>query len=189
MSYASNAGTFLIETLVGLVLLVFMLRLLFQIVRADFNNPVSQFVVKVTSPVLMPLRRIIPGVGGIDMASVVVLLAIQYAELLLLTAMMGGKFFPIGMFVIAIAKIIGLAITVFTFSILIQVIISWVNPGVYNPVTALLYQINEPVLGKARKIIPPIHGFDLSPIVAMVFLQLLSMLLVAPIADFGTSLR
>jgi len=189
MTYASNAGTFLIETLIGLVLLVFMLRLLFQLVRADFRNPVSQFVVKVTNPVLVPLRRVIPGIAGIDMASVLVLLAIQYAELFLLTLVLGAEFFAMGMFVIAIAKIIGLVITVFTVSILIQVVISWVNPGVYNPVTALLYQLNEPVLGRARKIIPPIHGFDFSPIVAMVVLQLLSMLLVAPISDFGASLR
>ncbi len=189
MSYASNAGTFLLETLIGLVLLVFMLRLLFQLVRADFQNPVSQFVVKVTNPVLVPLRRVIPGVAGIDMASVLILVAIQYAELFLLTLVLGAEFFAAGMFVIAIAKIIGLVITVFTVSILIQVVISWVNPGVYNPVTALLYQLNEPVLSRARKIIPPIHGFDLSPIVAMVILQLLSMLIVAPISDFGASLR
>jgi len=189
MSYASNAGTFLIETLIGLVLLVFMLRLLFQLVRADFRNPVSEFIVKVTNPVLVPLRRVIPGMAGIDMASVLVLIAIQYAELFLLTAVLGVEFFAAGMFIIAIAKIIGLVITVFTVSILIQVVISWVNPGVYNPVTALLYQLNEPVLSRARKIIPPIHGFDLSPIVAMIILQLLSMLLVAPISDFGASMR
>ena len=189
MSYASNAGTFLIETLMGLLMLVFLLRLLFQIVRADFQNPVSQFVVKVTSPVLVPLRRVIPGVAGVDMASILVLFLLQYAELFLLTLVLGVEFFALGMVVIAIAKLIGLVIMVFTVSILIQVVISWVNPGAYNPVTTLLYQLNEPVLGRARKIIPPIHGFDLSPIVAMIVLQLISMLVVAPISDFGASLR
>ena len=189
MSYATNAGTFLIETLVGLVLLVFMLRLLFQLVRADFHNPVSQFIVKVTNPLLVPLRRVIPGVAGIDMASVVILLAIQYLELFLITLINGVGFPPIGMLVLAFAKILGLVISVFTFSILIQVILSWVNPGTYNPVTGLLYQLNEPVLGRARRIIPPIHGFDLSPIVAMVALQLLNILLVAPISDFALNLR
>ena len=189
MSYASNAGTFLIETLIGLVLLVFMLRLLFQWVRADFQNPVSQFVVKVTNPVLVPLRRVIPGIAGIDMASVCILFVIQYAELFLLTLILGAEFFALGMIVIAVAKLIGLLIIVFTVSILIQVVISWINPGAYNPVTTLLYQLNEPVLGRARKIIPPIHGFDLSPIVAMIVLQLISMLVVAPISDFGASLR
>ena len=189
MGYATNAGTFLVETLIGLVLMVVMLRFILQIIRADFHNPVSQFIVKVTNPMLIPLRRFIPGVGGIDMASVVLLFGIQYLELFLLVTMSGASFFPLGVAVIAIGKLIGLAITVFTFSILIQVVISWVNPGVYNPVVGLLYQINEPVLGRARKLIPPIHGFDLSPIIAMIALQLMSMLIVAPISDFGVSLR
>ena len=70
MGYAMNAGTFLVETLIGFVLLVILLRLVFQMVRADFRNPVSQFVVKVTNPMLVPLRRIVPSVGNIDMASV-----------------------------------------------------------------------------------------------------------------------
>jgi len=189
MGYAANAGTFLVETLIGLVLLVVMLRFLLQLVRADFHNPVSQFVVKVTNPVVIPLRRFIPAMGGLDTSSLIVLFAIQYLELYLLTVMGGGTFFPLGMLIITIAKLIALVITVFTFSILIQVVISWINPGVYNPVVSLLYQINEPILGRARKIIPPIHGFDLSPIVAIIVLQLLTLLLVAPITDFGISLR
>ncbi len=189
MSYASNAGAFLIETLGGLVLLVFMLRFLLQLVRADFRNPVSQFIVKVTNPVLVPLRRIIPGFGGIDMASVLVLFVLQYLILLLLVSMSGASFPALGMAVVAIAKLIGLVITILTFSILIQVILSWVNPGSYNPVVSILYSLNEPILGRARRIIPPIQGFDLSPILAMIFLQLLNILLVAPISDFGLSLR
>lgn len=189
MGYATNAGTFLIETLVGLVLMVVMLRFILQLIRADFHNPVSQFIVKVTNPMLVPLRRFIPGIAGIDMSSVVLLFSIQYLELFLLTAVTGSVFFPLGMLVIATAKIVGLVLTVFTFAILIQVVISWVNPGVYNPVIGLLNQITEPVLGRARKIIPPIGGFDLSPIVAMIGLQLLSIILVAPIMDLGISLR
>lgn len=189
MSYATNAGSFLIDTLMGLIILVFALRFLFQIVRADFHNPVSQFIVKATNPLLVPMRRIIPGVAGIDMASVVILLLLQYANMFLLTLINGGHFFPVGMAVIAIAKLIGLIISVFTFSILIQVILSWVSPGVYNPVTSLLYSLNEPILSRARRLLPPIHGFDLSPIVAMIVLQLMSMLIVAPISDLGMSMR
>ena len=188
MGYATNAGTFLIETLVGLLLLVVLLRLIFQIVRADFRNPVSQFVVKVTNPMLMPLRRVIPSMGSIDMASIILLLLIQYAELFLITLLNGAPFLPLAMFVLGIAKILGLIITVLTFSILIQVVLSWVSPGTHNPMISLLYSINEPVLGRARRIIPPIQGFDLSPIVAMILLTLLSMLIVAPISDFAMTL-
>ncbi len=189
MGYASNAGTFLVETLGGIVLLVFMLRLLMQLVRADFHNPVSQFVVKVTNPVLIPLRRYVPGIAGIDMSSVLVLFVVQYALLFFILMLGGASFFPVGMLVITFAKLIGLVITIFTFSILIQVILSWVNPSSYNPATTLLYSLNEPILSRARSIIPAFQGFDLSPIVAMIGLQLLKMLLVAPINDFGFSLQ
>lgn len=188
MGYATNAGTFLIETIVGLLLLVVLLRLIFQLVRADFQNPVSQFVVKVTNPLLKPLRRVVPSVGSVDMSSIVLLLLIQYLELFLIILLNGAQFLPLAMFVLGIAKVIGLVITVFTFSILIQVILSWVSPNSYNPMTSLLYSINEPVLSRARKIIPPIQGFDLSPIVAMIMLQLMSMLIVAPISDFAMTL-
>ncbi|MCF6293736.1 MAG: YggT family protein [Robiginitomaculum sp.] len=188
MGYATNAGTFLIETLVGLLLLVVLLRLIFQIVRADFRNPVSEFVVKVTNPMLMPMRRIIPSMGSIDTASIALLLVIQYAELFLITLINGMPFLPLAMLVLGVAKIIGLIITVFTFSILIQVVLSWVSPGTNNPMTSLLYAINEPVLGRARRIIPPFQGFDLSPIVAIIILQLLSMLIVAPLNDFSMTL-
>ncbi len=188
MGYATNAGTFLIETLVGLLLLVVLLRLIFQMVRADFRNPVSQFVVKVTDPMLKPLRRVIPSMGGIDMASVVLLLLIQYTELFLITLVNGIEFLPLGMFVLGIGKVIGLIITVYTFSILIQVVLSWVNPGSHNPMVGLLYSINEPVLGRARKMLPAFQGFDFSPIVAMILLQLMSMLIVAPINDFAMTL-
>lgn len=188
MGYATNAGTFLVETLIGLLLIVVLLRLIFQMVRADFRNPVSEFVVKVTNPLLKPLRRVVPSVGSVDMASILLLLLIQYAELFLITLMNGVTFLPLAMFVLGIAKVIGLVIMVFTFAILIQVILSWVNPGAHNPMTSLLYSINEPVLSRARKIIPPISGFDLSPIVAMIALQLMSMLIVAPISDFAMTL-
>ena len=89
--YVNNAGIFLVQTLFGLILLLFMLRLLMQLVRADFHNPVSQFVVKLTNPLLKPLRRVIPGLFGIDMASLVVLLALQVLELFLVGQLMGTR--------------------------------------------------------------------------------------------------
>ncbi len=92
------------------------------------------------------------------------------------------------MLVLGIGKIIGLVITVFTFSILIQVVLSWVNPSSHNPMTDLLYSINEPVLGRVRKLLPSFQGFDFSPIFAMIILQLMSMLIVAPINDFAMTL-
>lgn len=187
-AYLSNAGTFLVQTIFGLVMLVFMLRFIMQLVRADFHNPISQFIVKVTTPVLRPLRKFIPGMFGLDMASIVVLLVLQVLELFLITAMMGVSLSPAGLTVLSLAELLDLVLKVFLFSIFIQVIISWVNPGSYNPVIGVLHAITEPLLRPARRLLPPIHGFDLSPIIVIVGLQLISMLVIAPISDMGRSL-
>jgi len=187
-SYVGNAATFLIETLIGLYILIVMLRFLLQWARADFYNPVSQFIVKVTQPPLAPLRRIIPGVAGLDMAALVFMFSLKFAELWLITAILGFTPQIGGLAMLSIAELLGLMINVFVFSILIQVIISWVNPGMYNPVMGLLHSLNEPLLGPARRVIPPISGLDLSPIAVIIFLQLVSMLAVAPIRDVARSM-
>jgi YggT family protein len=185
MGYVNNASIFLIQTIFGLVLLLFMLRFMLQLVRADFHNPVSQFVVKVTNPLLRPLRRVIPGFGGIDVSSLIILLAIQCLELFLITVVVGASLQPAGLVMMAIAELLDLVLKIYIFGILIQVVLSWVNPHSYNPVTAILYSINEPLLRPARKLLPPISGFDLSPILVMIGLQLVSMLVLAPFSDFA----
>jgi len=184
-SYVGNAATFLIETVFGLYILLVMLRFLLQWAQADFYNPVSQFIVKATQPPLKPLRKIIPGIGGLDMAALVLMIVLKFAELWLVTGVMGMSPQIGGLVVLSIADLLGLLINVFIFSILIQVIISWVNPGMYNPVMGLLHSLTEPLLGPARRVIPPISGLDLSPIVVIIVLQLASMLAVAPIRDLA----
>jgi YggT family protein len=184
-SYVGNAATFLIETVFGLYILLVMLRFLLQWARADFYNPVSQFIVKATQLPLKPLRKIIPGIGGQDMAALVFMIMLKFVELWLVTGVMGMSPQIGGLVVLSIADLLGLLINVFIFSILIQVIISWVNPGMYNPVMGLLHSLTEPLLGPARRVIPPISGLDLSPIVVIIVLQLASMLAVAPIRDLA----
>lgn len=186
--YVSNAGQFLLSTLFGLYIVAVMLRFLLQWVRADFYNPVSQFLVKVTNPPLRPLRRLIPGWRGLDLASVVLLLALQALEIVLLTWMDPRALSlpaPAGLVVLSLAKLLSLLLSVYFFSILIEVILSWVNPGTYNPAAYLLHQINEPVMRPARSILPPMGGLDLSPIVVLIALQLVRFLVVDPLTDFG----
>lgn len=187
-SYVGNAATFLIETLAGLYILIVMLRFLLQWARADFYNPVSQFIVKATQAPLAPLRRIIPGFAGLDLAALLFMFVLKFVELWLITALLGIAPQVVGLAMLSIAELLGLAINVFIFSILIQVIISWVNPGMYNPVMGLLHSLNEPLLGPARRVIPPISGLDLSPIAVIICLQLVSMLAVAPIRDLAHSM-
>ena len=186
--YGTNAIEFLIHTLFGLYLIAIMLRVLLQLTRADFYNPVSQFLVKVTNPPLIPLRRVIPGFMGIDFAAIVLMIVIKAVEIFLIVLIKGVSIKISGLVVLSIAELLRLLINVYFFTILIQVIISWVNPGTYNPAVSLLYSINEPLLSRARRIIPPISGFDLSPIVVIILLQLISMLLIQPIADLGQGL-
>lgn len=187
-AYVSNAGVFLIQTFFGLVLLVIMLRLLMQLVRADFYNPVSQFIVKVTNPLLVPVRRVVPGIAGIDMASVLLLLVVQCLELFLITLVVGASIQPVGLLVLAASELLGLLLKIYLFGILIQVVLSWVNPGAYNPVSSLLYQINAPLLRPAQRLLPPIHGFDLSPMLVIVGLQLISMLVLDPLSHYARSM-
>ncbi len=182
-SYFTNPAVFLIETVFELAVLVVLLRLLLQWVRADFHNPVSQFVVRVTQPVLAPLRRALPPAGKVDTASVVLLFAIKLIELALISFVMGGRPERIdGLILHAFADLLGLAMNVFLFSILIQVVLSWVNPAAaWNPMTRILYSLTEPLLVPARRLLPPMGGFDFSPIIVLVGLQLAKMLILPPL--------
>ena len=189
MSPLSNAGVFLITTIFGLYILAVMLRLILQLVRADFYNPISQFIVKVTNPPLKLLRRFIPGFAGIDMASIVILLSLQMLEFFLVGLI---RNFPapdiLGLALYASAELLSLAFYVFLFAIFILVILSWVSPGQYNPVNFLLHQITEPVMRPVRKILPPMSGIDLSPMLAMVGLWLAKLLLLDPLTHWTFSL-
>lgn len=186
MSPLGNAGVFLISTLFGMYILAIMLRLVLQVVRADFYNPVSRFIVKITNPPLKPLRRFIPGFAGIDMASVFVMMILQILEFYIITLI---RSFPapdiLGLALYAFVELISLGFYVFLFSIFILAILSWINPGQYNPINNLLHQISEPVLRPARKLLPPMSGLDLSPMIAMMGLWLAKLLLLDPLSGWA----
>jgi len=187
-SYAGNAGVFLVQTLFSLYIGAIMIRFLLGLVRADFYNPISQFLVKVTNPPIVPLRRVIPSMMGIDMASMLLMLVLQAIEFVLIAAIRGFGIHPLGLVILSIGGLLSLLFQIYFFTILIQVILSWVAPAGHNPAVSLLYSINEPLLGRARRLLPPIHGFDLSPILVMILLQLMTILLIQPINDLGMGL-
>ncbi|MCP4041454.1 MAG: YggT family protein [Gammaproteobacteria bacterium] len=188
MPYFSNAGTFLISTVFGIYILIVMLRFVLQLVRADFYNPVSQFLVKVTAPPLKHLRRYIPGYSGIDLASIVLMLALQSVQWWLVLLISGITPTLGGIFFLSIADLLALAANIFLVSIIIQIVISWINPGSYNPITSLLYHLNEPLMAPARRLLPPVSGLDFSPILVIICLQLFKMLVSVPIHDLGQGL-
>jgi YggT family protein len=187
-NYLTEPLAFLIQVVFDLLILVVMLRFILQLVRANFYNPISQFTVKVTTPLLRPLRRVIPGVGGIDIASIVLMFLLKTLELVLIMLVSAQAPQLLAAMAIAIPELIGLAINFFLFAILIQVILSWVNPDSYSPLTDLLHSVTAPLLRPAQRLIPPIGGLDLSPMAVLVGLQLLKMLLIPPLQMLSAGL-
>lgn len=184
-SYFSNALVFLISTAFSLYILAVMLRFLFQLVRADFHNPFSQFLLSITTPVLRPLRNIIPGVKGIDWPALVLLLLLAISELIIIGVLQGSVLPPGNLLIVAVASLLQTAIYIFMFALIISAILSWVAPGTYNYLTSLLTSLTEPLLTPIRRRLPPAGGLDFSLLIALILLQLLLMLVVQPLMDLG----
>lgn len=180
-NYLLDPLEFLINTLFGLYIMLLMVRFLLQWVRADFYNPVSQFVVKFTNPAVRPLRRIIPGWGGLDVATIVLMLVLQLLSLGLILLFRGHGLPLLTLLFWSVAELFTLLVNIYMGAIFIQVILSWVSPGTYNPVTSILYSLTEPLLRPARRLLPPISGFDLSPMLVLLALQVLKMLVIPPL--------
>lgn len=180
-----NAGTFLISTLFGLYILAIMLRLILQLVRADFRNVLSQFIVKITNPPLKPLRRYIPGFAGVDMASVIMMLTLQMLEIFLIFVLVYPSTPDIlGVSIYSVVKLILLGFYVFLISIFILALLSWFNPDRYNPAYQILHQISEPILRPVRKLIRPTSGMDFSVFFTIIGLWLGKILLLDPLISW-----
>ncbi len=179
----------MIDLLFGLYIFAVMLRFFLQIVRADFYNPLCQAIVTVTNPPLRPMRRYIPAVGGVDTASVLLMLSLQLLSTYLVFSLLGFSPSFIGLLLSAFAELISKAIYLFVFAIFIQIVLSWVAPGTYNPVVGIIDSITTPLLRPARRVVPPLGGIDLSPMLAIICLYLGLMLIVAPLRDFGRALQ
>lgn len=183
MSQLSQALILVVQTLGSLYLLIVLLRFILQLVRADFYNPLSQFIVRATHPLLRPLRRIIPSVGGIDLSSLVLALLVQMALMAaILMIAIGTIGNPLQLLLWALVGITGLFLNIFFYALLISVILSWVAPTSHNPGALLIGQICEPVLAPFRKFLPSMGGLDLSPIFAFLAIKLLEMLVVNNLA-------
>jgi YggT family protein len=184
-SYLADAGLFLINAVIGFYLLVVLLRFLFQLMRVEFHNPVSQFVLILTAPPLRFLRRFIPGLGGIDLSSLVLALAIALIKISLIGLVGGIRVGPASMLVIAVADILETIVYIFIFATIARAILSWFQQGGYHPVVRILDTLTDPLLLPLRRLLPPIGGLDFSPFVLIILLSLALKLIVNPIADSG----
>lgn len=161
----------LIDVLVGIYISVILLRFFLQYFRADFYNPLSQFVVKATDPLVKPLRKVIPGLGGIDVSSLLLAYLVILTKTMVLYAISG--FFTLNLIFLGLGSVVELlqsVLRLFMFLIFIRVILSWVSPGSYNPVMAVIGQISEPVISKFRRLLPPMSGFDFAPMLALILI-------------------
>lgn len=180
MGPMTEAIVFIVQTLFHLYMLVVLLRFLLQVARADFYNPVSQFIVKVTNPPVKPLRRIIPGLAGLDLASLLLALMIQIVAISTVTLLLGyGLLNPLQLLLWAVVGTISFIVNIYIFSLIIAVIASWVAPGSYNPALMLISQLLEPVVGPIRRIMPDLGGIDISPIFVFLLLQVVQIFLKA----------
>ncbi|MFZ2172100.1 MAG: YggT family protein [Methylococcaceae bacterium] len=184
-TYMTDPIIFLIDTLFSLYILAVLLRFLLQWCGADFYNPISQFLVKTTHPPLRVLRRFVPAVGKIDTSSLVLIFSLQMlADFFIL--LLKGVTISIGaLTILSITQLISLLINIFIFSVFARALLSWMNPGTFNAAASILYTLTEPLLDICRKFIPNLGGMDLSPLAALLLLQLAKMVILPPLHELA----
>jgi len=171
---------FLIKNLFSLYIGAVVIRFLLALTRADFYNPISQFLVTITNPVLVPLRRIIPSIGSIDTASLVLAFGLKLMELALRIWLVGLNANLATLAYLAIVGIAVLVVWIYIFAVIIQAVLSWVSPGAQyynNPLTSLLQSLTAPLLGPVQRLIPSVGGLDLSPLVVLIGLNIVLIIL------------
>lgn len=169
MAALQNIGFFLVNTLFSLYIGAVILRFLLAWVRASFYNPISQFLVKITNPVLAPLRRVIPATGKIDTAAIALALALTVIKLVLLNMLGYNNNIIFG----AILDLLETVIHIYIFALIVQAIMSWVGNSYGNPLADLLHSLTEPLLRPVRQVVPVIGMIDLSPMIAVLILYVI----------------
>jgi YggT family protein len=173
-----SALIFIIETLLSLALFVVLARLMLQLTRADFRNPICQAIVRLTNPLILPLRRVLPPIGKVDTASVVAVILIAVVEVAIVFAIRGITFVsPIYWLQSAALEIAHTLLWTYFYAIVLYALLSMVAPGGYSPLQSVLATVCEPVLRPFRRVIPPIAGIDLSPLWACILIQALLILI------------
>lgn len=184
MQTMAQMAIYLIKTLGSLYLLVVLLRFLLQLSRADFYNPLSQGISKATNPLLLPLRRVIPGLFGIDLACLVLALLVQWVVLQLMLLVAGYGFInPLMLLAWSVVGLLAMLTSIYFWGMIGYIIASWVAPFSHNPALLLLRQLIEPIMAPFRKIIPPLGPIDISPIFLMLALNLINQFLIPAVAQ------
>lgn len=175
----ADIGSFLITAFADFYLIILLLRLVLQWLNADYYNPISQFVVKLTDPIVKPARKIIPNLAGIDCAAIALLLVIAVlANGLLVWLQYQIMPYIIGLTLYAVIYLLNLAVNLLFYAVLGRVILSWLSPRTYNPAITIIILITEPLLAPIRRKLPPITGIDLSSLLLLLVLQMLNLFVI-----------
>jgi YggT family protein len=173
-----NALIFIVDTLLSLALFVVLARLLLQWVRADFRNPIAQAIVRLTNPLILPLRRILPPIGKVDTASVVAVVLVAIIKRGILFAMTGYGTPSLQLWITSVAvELVQALLRTYFYAILLYALLGLIAPGGYSPLQSVLASVCEPILRPFRRLIPPIAGIDLSPLWAVIAIQAILLLL------------
>ncbi|MFZ2314819.1 MAG: YggT family protein [Gammaproteobacteria bacterium] len=178
-----NALLFLINTIFDIYLFILVLRVILAWVGADYFTPIVQFIVKMTDFLVKPLRRYIPNYRSIEFSTIVVILVLEMIKFFIVGLLTFGLANIIGLIIMAFSDFLKLVLMAFFYAILFQAILSWVQPT--SPMNRVLVQFTAPILRPFQRICPTINGFDISPIPALIVLQLLIMIVVTPLMALG----
>lgn len=187
MSYFANAGALIVQVIFGLLLGVFVLRVLLQWTRANFYNPICQALYKATNPVMMPLQKAVPSWRNVNLAGVVLCWLIAIGWVCALLAVLGQPPGLLSAPVLGLSKLVDFTLMLFFWVILFRAILSFVSADFDNPVVPLLYKLSDPLLAPFQGKVS-IGGMDLSPLLVSVLLYLGRILVAAPLWDFGLKL-
>lgn len=174
---AVNAIVFVIRSLAQLYILVLLLRALMPFLHIPFNNPLAQGILRLTSPLVLPVRRLLRPVGRLDTATLIVAFAIQYLTILVIMLLLRRTPSILQIALTALIDLVVLTISLFIFAIVVRVVLSWIGGGSYNPAVDLIERLTEPVMRPFRRLVPPIGGIDISPAIAIILLIALTILI------------
>ncbi len=182
-SNVDNATLFLVNTLFSLYAYTLILRMLLQLTRVDFYNPLAQFIWKVTNPPTQLLRKAIPRYRQLDIPALLILLLVVITNIFVVLAILGvGGVNLLMILWLSLLKCVVLLINLLTFTILVQAVMSWFGAAMHSPASSLLWNVNEPLMRPVRRLIPPVGGLDLSPLVVIIVLQFINQLIpLAPV--------
>jgi YggT family protein len=178
-----HALLFLTNAAFDFYLFILALRLVLVFVGSNYFEPITQSVIKLTQPVVNPLRRYIPNVGRFETATIVIIFVLEIIKFFLVSMLKYGLPNVLGLFFLSLGDVLHFIIQIFFYAIILQAIISWLQP--FSPINRLLYQITAPIMQPLRRYIPPVGGFDITPIPALIILQLLLIIIVMPLMNLG----